>query len=150
MFAACDGGSGESTCRIQVQLAGAISWQSDSQDPACVIPFSGSTGVEMDFRPLLASIQQLVVELPGAKKDLTGPLPAQVKVRVPDGRMWSTAAGACTVTVESNSFVEQEQFAQHYQLAGRGECASAAMPAGAATGTVTIAPFTFRFPARFL
>ena len=67
IFAACDGGSGESTCRIQGQLSGAISWQSDSQDPACVIPFSGSTGVEMDFRPLLASIQQLVVELPGAK-----------------------------------------------------------------------------------
>lgn len=104
----------------------------------------------MDFRPLLASIQQLVVEVPTLKKELTGPFPAQVEVRVPDGRRWSTAAAACTVTVEMNAYVDQDQFAQKYQLAGRGECASDAMPSGSAAGTVSIAPFTFRFPARFL
>ena len=104
----------------------------------------------MDFRPLQASIQQLVVELPTVKKGLTGPFPAQVKVRVPDGRMWSTAATACTVTVEVNSFVKDEEIGQRYQLEGRGECASEALPSSTASGTVTIAPFTFRFPPRFL
>lgn len=70
--------------------------------------------------------------------------------RLPDNRKCATAA-ACTVTVESSIYVATQEFGgRRYQLAGRGECEAAAMPQSPATGTVTIAPLTFRFPAQFL
>ncbi len=151
LLGACGGDSGDSTCQLRGEVSGAVSWKSSAQDPACLIPFAFSSGgLEMDYRPLQESISQFDVEVPGIKKDLTGPFPAQVKVRVQDGRSWSTAANACTVTVDKNVFVMDETMGKRYQLDGRGECTGTAMPSSTATGTVTIAPFTFRFPPRFL
>lgn len=154
LLGACGGdSSGDQTCAFQGALSGAVTWQSDSAAPACVIPFSSSSsgGVEMDFRPLQAPISQLVVNVSSVKAEMTGPFPASAEVRLPDNRKWTTAAAACTVTVESSTYVQTQEFGgKRYQLTGRGECAAAAMPQSPATGTVTIAPFTFRFPAQFL
>lgn len=147
---ACGGGTSSSTCQLRGEVSGAVSWQSGASDPACLVPFSGSTGVEMDFLPLQAAIQRFVVEVPTLKADQTGAFPAQLKIGLPDGRSYNTTTTACTVTIESNALVRQESLGKQYQLEGRGECAGAAMPTGSATGTVTIAPFTFRFPAQFL
>lgn len=147
---ACGDETRSATCQIQAELSGAVSWQSGASDPACVIPFSTSTGVQMDYRPLAMPVQQLLVDVPGLKAGLTGSMPAKATIRHTDGRQWSTAASGCTVTVEGNDFVKDEELGKRYQLAGRGECASPAMPTGSATGTVTLAPFTFRFPPRFL
>ena len=153
LLGACGGeSSGQETCALQGTLSGAVTWQSDSA-PACVSVFSSSSsgGVEMDFRPLQAPVSQLTVKVSSVKAEMTGPFPASFEVRLPDNRKWATAAAACTVTVESSTYVSTDELgSKRYQLAGRGECAAAAMPQSAATGTVTIAPFTFRFPAQYL
>ena len=147
VFAAC-GDAVPSPCLLSGELSGAVSWPSGASDPICLDPFvTASAGFELDFEQRRISGQHFLVSVPSVGPGQLGAFPAQVQFKLPDGRIWTTTD--CTVTIQTNAFVKDEEVNSRYQLAGRGQCASAAMPAGT-TGTLTIGPFIFRSPVLFV
>ena len=101
----------------------------------------------MNYLFLEGDVKTVVVEVSTVKEGQTGPFPAGVEVDFRDGRKWKTAATTCTVRINEHVFEATAELGRkRYQASGDGDCAAAAMPLSGTTGTLTVAPFTFRFP----
>jgi hypothetical protein len=78
---------------------------------------------------------------------MIGPQPVIVSIDVPDGDFnrltWSTAPGACTVTLHTDVCWDFEQV-QYYLVDGTGHCSSQAVSAGDAGGSLTVGDFWFQ------
>ena len=142
------GGDSKSTCTFSAGVSGAATWQS-SGDPICEIPFGSTQSSSVFFRPVDGDVELFTLVMTGLKEGQTGDVPASVTVKLRDGRKWATASAGCTAHVSEQSFLQMDEFGKQYQLTGTGECAAAAMPASGTSGTLTVAPFSFYFPARF-
>lgn len=144
----CGGDAGKTTCTFSAGVSGAVAWQS-SGDPICEIPFGSTQSTSVFFRPLDGDVELFTLVMTGLKEGQTGDVPASVKVELRDSRKWATASAGCTAHVTEQAFLQMDEFGKQYQLTGTGECAAAAMPSTGASGTLTVAPFSFYFPARF-
>jgi hypothetical protein len=147
-LAACgSGGASSESCSLTAQVSGGVAW-SFADNPACLIPFGGGSGIDMQFRPIDGEVQVFEVDVSDVKEGQTGSFPATVEVLLRDGRRWKTAR-TCTVVIDSHVFEKTEEISKAYLASGSGSCKDPAMPLSSATGTVAISPFTFRFPPRW-
>jgi hypothetical protein len=147
LTAGCSGGgSSDSTCSLDSSGGdGVTSWAFDG-DPACVIPFGGSVGIDMFFAPLSGEPKHVIVEIEDVHEGELGTFPATFSVELPSGAEFKTTAKACTVTLTEHADTgESDQFSRTFQTAGSGQCPDATQVGG--SDTVTIDPFVFRFPA---
>lgn len=103
----------------------------------------------MSYQFIDSEVARFTADVASVMGGQTGAFPAKVEILHRDGRKWSTATTGCSVILEENTFLSQDQLGKSYQTSGRGTCTGAAMPSGSATGTLTVAPFTFRFVAHF-
>lgn len=147
----CGKGESPNACAINVQVSGAVTWSYGSENPACLIPFSGSTGILMYFKPVSGDVSTFIVDVQDVKEGQTGAFPAGVQLETADRRVFKTSATGCTLRVDEQVFDLEDEFRKQYLTKGSGECAVEAMPFGGsgAAGAVTIAPFTYLFPANY-
>src|ERR1044071_10442752 len=145
MMAACGGGGGgDSTCELDGSTSGAVTWESNSS-PACGIPFGGDQGREMLFLPIHEPISSFEVDVPAIHAGELGTFTATVKVRAADHGPIFTAR-MCSVTISEHSFIKDGELGRQFQAVGDGACTvEASEDAGS---TISIAPFSFRFPAQ--
>jgi hypothetical protein len=148
-LAACSGdgsGLGGSDCELAASVSGAVTWTS-SATPACSIPFGGDTGIEMDFLPLDAAITRFEVDVRDVREGETGDFVALVRVAADDGTFVTPLT--CTVTItEHTATGESDEFSREFRVTGEGTCPAAATR-DSDQATVDVAPFAFRFPARW-
>ncbi len=149
MSLGCGGEDSESTCDLDASVSGAIDWRL-SDDPACLTPFGSGTGTSISFMPLDGEVLAFRVEVKDIKEGQTGTFPAGVEIEARDHRRWATATTGCTVRVDSQVYKMEDQFRKQYLTSGSGECSAPAMPSSSgASGTVTVAPFSFKFLANW-
>ena len=137
-------------CLVSVELSGGVdATLSADSPPACGIPFGSPTGVDMIYLPFDGTLSQFEVVVDDITEGATGTFSAAAVVRTKDERFWSTGAKACSVKVDEQTFESEDDFSKGYQMAGSGSCSTAAAPDGGMDPSTTIAPFSFRFPARW-
>ena len=147
-LAACGGGggaAGDGDCVIDGSTSGAVTWSSASA-PACLIPFGGDVGIWMVYRPLDEAVFSFEVTVDTIHAGETGTFAADVAVYSDATTMYDSPT--CSVTVSEHTLVAMHAppDADEYLIVGDGTCPD---PASGTGGSVTIAPFAFRFPARW-
>src|SRR5216110_2808691 len=97
MLAGCSGGgSSDSTCTLDSSGGdGSASWSFDG-DPACVIPFGGTVGIDMFFAPLSGEPKHVIVEVEDVHEGEVGTFPATFEVELRSGVKYKTATRSCT------------------------------------------------------
>ncbi|CAN5912469.1 hypothetical protein BH11MYX3_BH11MYX3_15620 [soil metagenome] len=141
------GGKDDATCSLAASGSGAASWSFDGE-PACLIPFGASSGIDMIFSPLSGDLMSFEARVDVVREGETGAFPATVSVRIRGGAEYRTAR-TCTVTLSEHVATgESDGFSRPFQTAGEGSCPDPAIEVGGA-GAISVEPFEFRFPARW-
>jgi hypothetical protein len=145
LAAGCTDGDSDAACHLSTEASGDASWDF-SGEPACAIPFGPSVGMLMGFLPLEGDLKSLSVRVDLVHEGETGTFPATVTATTRDDRMFATPKTCMVTFTEHAATGESDQFAREFQVAGTGSCADAAV---AGSSRVVIAPFSYRFPARW-
>ena len=138
-------------CALDAALSGGATAELGMNDVAwgCAAPFGADTGVTMIFLPGLDDVGQIEIAIADVAEGEIGTFPATNRFTSPDGNAtWSTAAGACEVTIESGDKSGEDEQSNQYQLVGRGSCSAPADPVGENPGQpIQLGDFEFRFVA---
>lgn len=140
-LAACDDDDyQDDSCTISTVVSGDLGAELPGHDGvACVIPFSGDDGIDVQYVMLAEPELRVSLFISDVTKGMTGAFKTEVRVVDAASTRWTSID--CTVDISEHDFIKAVEFGESYQVRGAGQCAGPLLREGG--GSISLAPFEF-------